>query len=262
MAVCSDDKPVESWRSCSCSDSSCGDKEPESGFYEEPRPHPRSDDESDEWISESELSSVCSNPDTAVGFSCRGRSNGTSTDGLTTPSDLSRNCESELQPVSLHLRPDFCLFCRDQALDNPAEEHNPPSHPTRVSADRDLKPVSVDQNPGPVGGKTPSAHEPLAPSVLPRLFEGDLPCVPSGQSPRGGCCSRQASAADAAPGVGGATPSRSATPKGEPALSSASDRPRHSASPKCRFAVLKRMRKFLSRIAACFRSRFCRKPSK
>lgn len=166
MAVCSDDKSVERMRSCSCPDFSYCDKEPESGFYEEATLHLRSDEESDEWISEAELSSVCSNTDTAAGFSCRAESDGTSTDGLTTPSDVSRSFDGELKPVSLHLRPDLCLFCRDQALDNPTDGHNSPSLPTDVSADRDLKPVSVAQTPAPcvsVGVKTPSAHEPGAP---------------------------------------------------------------------------------------------------
>ncbi|XP_075906414.1 homeodomain-interacting protein kinase 3-like isoform X2 [Nelusetta ayraudi] len=166
MAVCSDDKSVERMRSCSCPDFSYCDKEPESGFYEEVTPHLHSDEQSDEWISEAELSSVCSNTDTAAGFSCRAESDGTSTDGLTTPSDVSRSFDGELKPVSLHLRPDLCLFCRDQALDNPTDGHNSPSLPTDVSADRDLKPVSVAQTPAPcvsVGVKTPSAHEPVAP---------------------------------------------------------------------------------------------------
>lgn len=161
-------------RSCSCPDFSYCDKDPESGFYEEARLHLHSDEESDEWISEAELSSVCSNTDTAVGFSCRAESDGTSTDGLTTPSDVSRSFDGELKPVSLHLRPDFCLFCRDQALDKPADGLKSPSLPADVSADRDLKPVSVDQTPAPcvsVGGKTPSVHEPVVPtSVEPPPF--------------------------------------------------------------------------------------------
>lgn len=264
MAVCLDDKPVETMRSCSCSDSSCCNKEAESGFYEETRLHPRSDEESDEWISETEVSSVCSNHDTSAGFSCRAESEGTSTDGLTTPSDVSRNFDGELQPVSLHLRPDFCLFCRDQALDNPTDGDHSSSHPTHVLAEQDLKPVSVVQTPGPcvsVGRKTPSVHEPAAPSVQPQLFVGELPCVPCGQSPPGDCFYKTSSAKPS-PDGSGTTPCCSVVTKGEPAQSSASDALIQSAPPKRHFAVLKRMRKFLSRIAACFRSRFGHRSSK
>lgn len=264
MAVCSDDKPVERMRSCSCSDSSCCNKEPESGFYEEARLHPRSDEESDEWISEAELSSVCSNHDTSAGFSCRAQSEGSSTDGLTTPSDVSRNFDGELQPVSLHMRPDFCLFCRDQALDNPTDGHHSSSHPTHILAEQDLKPASVVPTPGPcvsVGRKTPSAHEPATPPVQPQLFVGELPCVPCGQSPPGDWI-YETSAAKPSPDVLGATPSCSVVTREEPAQSSASDALIQPAPPKRHFAILKRMRKFLSRMAACFHSRFGHRPSK
>lgn len=264
MAVCLNDKPVERMSSCYCSDSSCCIKEPESGFYEEARLHPRSDEESDEWISEAELSSACSNQDTSPGFSCRAESEGTSTDGLTTPSDVSRNFDGELQPVSLHLRPDFCLFCRDQAPDDPPDGHRPSSHPTHVSAERELKPVSAVQTPSrcvSVGSKTPSALEPAATPVQTPLFVGELPCVPCGQSPAGDCFYKT-SAAKPSPVGPGATPSGSVITKGELAQSSASDALIQSAPPKRHFAVLKRIRKFLSRIAACFYSRFSLRPSK
>lgn len=264
MAVCLDDKPVERMSSCSCSDSSCCNKEPESGFYEEARLHPRSDEESDEWISEEELSSAGSDHGTSADFTCRAESEGTSTGGLTTPSDVSRNLDDELQPVSLHLRLDFCLFCRDQALDDPIDGHHSSSHSTHVLAEQDLKPVSGLQAPVPcvsVGCKTPSAHEPAAPSAKQQLFVGELPCVPCGQSHPGDSLYK-ASAAKPSPERSGATPSCSAVTKGEPAQSSASDALIQTAPPKRHFAVLKRIRKFLSRIAACFHSRFGRRPSK
>lgn len=264
MAVCSDDKLVERMRSCSCSDSSCCNKEPESGFYEEARLYPRSDEESDEWISEAELSSVCSNHDTSAGFSCRAESEGTSTDGLKTPSDVSRSFDGEVQPVSLHLRPDFCLFCRDQASDNPTDGHHSPLHPTHVLAEQDLRPASVVKTPGPsvsVGRKTPSAHEPAAPPVQPQLFVGELPCVPCGQSPPGDYFYKT-SAAKPSPDGSGATPSCSVVTKGEPAQSSVSDALIQTAPPKRHFTVLKRIRKFLSRIAACVHSRSGHRPSK
>lgn len=264
MAVCLDDKQVERIKSCSCSDSSCCIKEPESGFYEDVRPHPRSDEESDEWISEPDLSSVCSNQDESAGFSCRPESEGTSTDGLTTPSDTSRIFDGELEPVPPHLSEDFCLFCRDQALDVPADGRYSSSHSTHVSAERDTKPVLVVQTPGPclsVRTKTPSAFEQAATPVQTMLFVGELPCVPCGQSPSGDCFYRT-TAAKPSPVGSGTAPSCSVITKEELAQSSASDALIQLAPQKRHFAVLKRIRKFLSRIAACISSRFGLRSSK
>lgn len=266
MAICSDDKTGDKMKSCSCTSSSWYCKEPESGFYEEGRVNACSDEESDEWISEGELSSVSTDENTASGLSCGAQSEDTYTDGLTTSSDLSQSFEEPLSPVSLHLQPVFCSSCRAQDLDNLPDGLAVSSDPSELS-DEEHKPASVVQNPGPCSScvaqaEDISANEPTTPPVLHQVSEEELQCVPCDQNPDSDFSHK--TSADETSSDGPDTQASSAlTSKGGPALCPANGcLNAASALPAHHSDVLKRIRKFLSRMAACIRSHFCFSVSK
>lgn len=266
MAICSDDKTGDKMKYCSCTSSSWYCKEPESGFYREGRVNPCSDEESDEWISEGELSSVSSDEKTASGLSCGAQSEDTYTDGLTTSSDLSQNFEGPLSPVSLHLQPVFCSSCRAQALDNLTDGLAVSSDPSEIS-DEELKPASVVQNPGPCSScvaqaEDISANDPTTPPVLHRISDRELQCVPCDRNPDSDF-SPKTSADETSPDGPDTQSSSALIPTGDPALCPANDcLNAASALPAHHSDILKRIRKFLSRMGACFHSHFCFRVSK
>lgn len=261
MAICSDDK-----KSCSCTSPSWYCKEPESGFYEEGRVNSCSEEESDEWITEGELSSVSSDENTGSGLSCGVQSEDTYTDGLTTSSDLSQNFEGPLSPVSLHLQPVFCSSCRAQALDNLTDGLAISSDPSEIS-DEELKPASVVQNPGPCSScvaqaEDISANEPTTPPVLHQISERELQCVPCDQNPDSDF-SHETPADETSPDGPDTQSSSALIPKRDPALCPVNDcLNAASALPAHHCDILKRIRKFLSRLAACFHSHLCFRVSK